>query len=96
MALDYSKVIMVGRRWAVRGDDGELAMFETAYEAAVGSADSADNGNDGSDVETFDVFKVVDGERSKRASKHNLSADDADQFVADNPDNEYEIVSDAE
>ena len=43
-------------------------------------------------AELFDVFKVVDGERAKRASKHNITQDEAETFVKDNPDNTYEIV----
>lgn len=43
--------------------------------------------------EFFDVFKVVDGERSTRASKSRLTRADAESWVAARPDTEYVILS---
>ena len=43
MALDYSKVIMVGRGWATRDKSGKFTMFATAFEAAGGKVDDADD-----------------------------------------------------
>lgn len=45
-------------------------------------------------VESFDVFKVVDGKRAERASKYSLTAEEAAKFVAENPENAYEVVAD--
>lgn len=60
----------------------------------AGSDDEA--GGDSADeaLGSFDVYKVIDGVRAERASKYNVTREEADEFVADNPDDEYEIVED--
>lgn len=90
MSLDYSKVIMVGTGWAVRGESGELIRYATAYEAAGGVVEPVPDAVPV--IPLFDVYKVTDGERGKRASRANVSQLDADQYIADHPDDEYEIV----
>jgi|GEM_PF-4722852 len=92
MSLDYSKVIMVGTSWATRGADGKLTRFTTAFEAAGGVVDADDSGDKS---ELFDVYKLTDGVRGKRPSKANVSREDAEAYVADRPDDAYEIAADA-
>lgn len=45
-------------------------------------------------VALFSAHKVVDGKPAKRGSKYNLTQAEADQFIADNPDDVYEIRPD--
>jgi len=40
----------------------------------------------------YDVYKLTDGERGKRASKADISLEDAEAYVSERSDNEYEIV----
>lgn len=88
MSLDYSKVIMVGTGWATRNPDGSFNRFATALEAAGGEPAVSED----PEPKLFDVFKLTDGQRGKRASAANLTLDEAEQYVSDRPDDEFEIA----
>ena len=40
----------------------------------------------------FYIYKVKDGETASRASKTGLTEEEANQFIAENSDNEYEVI----
>ena len=48
---------------------------------------------DAGEGELVSVFKVVDGLRNERASRANITRDEAEAYIAERSDNVYEIVA---
>lgn len=44
-------------------------------------------------IDLVSVYKITDGDRSGRASRVDLSRDEADAWIEAHPDGEYEIVA---
>lgn len=76
--------------WVHAGDAPESTESTESTESAEGEEGTEEGG----ETLRFAVYRVVDGERNERASRANLTAEEAEAYVAERPDAVFEIVAD--
>ena len=73
---------------------GEVAKPKTAITPPAKPVNAPKSNDEIESVVLYSIHKVVDGETNERASRAGILLEDAEAYVAERPDNEYQIIPD--